>query len=424
MQGVGMSIWLPLWGLQANAGNSYLWDMKIIESKWVPWLDGILVKDCYVVQDLEIKIAEPGQQVDAPRHLILTGRNGSGKSSILRALDQLIQKIRDFRLQNRTSERRIEVYQSVERRSGVYQKADWIQEFPQLDRYTYACFYTDRNRVKEISVDEVEIELKKRSTFQLESVGMEFERFMLSLKFSSLDSKDRQDEKLIAYYDEAFEILIKVFRKVFEDDQLTLDYYMQKLTFSFIFGDKRNVNVRDLADGHFSFVMIILNLFARQEEIRREKGFADVHIPGLVLIDEPELHLHLDLQYQIMPLLTELFPKVQFIVATHSPAVISSIRNATVYDLSKREYAPSHIVGESFSSLMETHFGLENEFGPIADQLFGKIKEVYLNGGDRLQKKLKIQALIDENRDILTPTLSLELESTIIRLEAELAITK
>jgi predicted ATP-binding protein involved in virulence len=392
--------------------------MKINESKWVPWLDGILVKDCFVIQDLAIKIAELGQQVDAPRHLILTGRNGSGKSSILRALDQLIAKIRNHKGLN-TSGKTIEFYQWDKDLLGAYQKGDRVQEFPRLDRYTYACFYTDRNRVKEISVDEVEMELKRRSIFQLESVGMEFERFMLSLKFSSLDSKDRQVEKLIAYYDQAFDTLIKVLRKVFEDDQLTLDYYMQKLTFSFIFGDKRNVNVRDLADGHFSFVMIILNLFARQEEIRREKGFTEAHIPGLVLIDEPEFHLHLDLQYQIMPLLTEMFPKVQFIVATHSPAVISSIRNATVYDLSKREYAPSTIAGESFSSLMETHFGLENEFGPIADKLFAEVKKTYLNGGTQKQKVNSIRHLMLDYEDILTPSLRVELESTIYLLEAE-----
>ena len=109
--------------------------MESTESKWVPWLDGILVKDCYVVQDLEIKIAKPGQQVDAPRHLILTGRNGSGKSSILRALDRQIHLIRNLRKWSAIPGGNLE----------FYQQGNWHKGFPKLNLYTYGCFYTDRN---------------------------------------------------------------------------------------------------------------------------------------------------------------------------------------------------------------------------------------------------------------------------------------
>ena len=42
-------------------------------------------------------------------------------------------------------------------------------------------------------------------------------------------------------------------------------------------------------------------------------------ITGLVLIDEIDAHLHPSLQYEILPQLIQLFPKVQFIVSSHSP---------------------------------------------------------------------------------------------------------
>ena len=42
-------------------------------------------------------------------------------------------------------------------------------------------------------------------------------------------------------------------------------------------------------------------------------------IKGVVIIDEVELHLHSNLQRNTLPKLMKLFPKVQFVITTHSP---------------------------------------------------------------------------------------------------------
>ncbi|MBR5759411.1 MAG: AAA family ATPase, partial [Thermoguttaceae bacterium] len=47
--------------------------------------------------------------------------------------------------------------------------------------------------------------------------------------------------------------------------------------------------------------------------------------PGVVLIDEIELHLHPEWQQVILPTLRSVFPRIQFIVTTHSPQVITSV---------------------------------------------------------------------------------------------------
>jgi predicted ATP-binding protein involved in virulence len=49
--------------------------------------------------------------------------------------------------------------------------------------------------------------------------------------------------------------------------------------------------------------------------------------PALVLIDEIDTYLHPKWQYTILQVLAETFPKVQFIVTTHSPYVVGSIPN-------------------------------------------------------------------------------------------------
>jgi len=53
--------------------------------------------------------------------------------------------------------------------------------------------------------------------------------------------------------------------------------------------------------------------------------------PGLLLIDEVETHQHPRWQKRFLPLLRETFPNVQIIGTTHSPFVLSSVRDAKVY---------------------------------------------------------------------------------------------
>jgi len=61
-----------------------------------------------------------------------------------------------------------------------------------------------------------------------------------------------------------------------------------------------------------------------------------------VLLDEPENHLHPSMQRTLLSRLTAAFPNAQFIIATHSPFMVSSVRDSTVYAL--------HYVNEGIES--------------------------------------------------------------------------
>lgn len=52
-----------------------------------------------------------------------------------------------------------------------------------------------------------------------------------------------------------------------------------------------------------------------------------------VTVDEPENHLHPSMQRSILPSLAQAFPRYRFIVATHSPFIVSSFPEASVYGL-------------------------------------------------------------------------------------------
>jgi predicted ATP-binding protein involved in virulence len=57
-------------------------------------------------------------------------------------------------------------------------------------------------------------------------------------------------------------------------------------------------------------------------------------VPGIVLVDEVDLHLHPSWQQRIVVALTTAFPKVQFILTTHSPQVLSTVKGHQIRELS------------------------------------------------------------------------------------------
>jgi len=55
--------------------------------------------------------------------------------------------------------------------------------------------------------------------------------------------------------------------------------------------------------------------------------------PFIVSFDEPENHLHPEMQKTLLPNFLKAFPNVQFIVASHNPFIISSVNDSNVYAL-------------------------------------------------------------------------------------------
>lgn len=78
--------------------------------------------------------------------------------------------------------------------------------------------------------------------------------------------------------------------------------------------------IKELGDGYRSTITWVLDLlswwFLR---ISYRGGYHIKNISGIVLVDEIEQHLHPRWQRNILPLLESAFPKIQFIISTHSP---------------------------------------------------------------------------------------------------------
>lgn len=80
--------------------------------------------------------------------------------------------------------------------------------------------------------------------------------------------------------------------------------------------------------GFKTIVYIVLDIAYRMATLNPQLGDKIIEeTEGIVMIDEVDLHLHPEWQQKILGVLTTVFPKVQFIVTTHAPAVINSVKS-------------------------------------------------------------------------------------------------
>ena len=85
--------------------------------------------------------------------------------------------------------------------------------------------------------------------------------------------------------------------------------------------------IHNLSAGYQSVLCLIMELAYRTALLN--PNLNDLKsLEGVVLIDEIDIHLHPRWQWKILGALRTTFPNVQFIIATHSPIVISSANDA------------------------------------------------------------------------------------------------
>lgn len=131
-------------------------------------------------------------------------------------------------------------------------------------------------------------------------------------------------------------------------------------------------HVSQLSSGERSYIILLADL-ARRLQITSPDSPLD-QIPGIVLIDEIELNLHPSWQSIILTTLRQAFSSCQFIVTTHSPQVLSSIRSEHVRAIRREEggrvliETPQSTKGRSSNYLLEGVF-LSPERDPNIDDM-------------------------------------------------------
>lgn len=134
-------------------------------------------------------------------------------------------------------------------------------------------------------------------------------------------------------------------------------------------------SIRELPAGYKRLVYIVLDIAYRAYLL---SGRTSTDIPGIVIIDEIDLHLHPELEQVVLQRLTNTFPSVQFIVSTHSPLVLTGIetsnRSNVVLHLQPDSNGPKllqNVYGIDCNQMLEENMDVAKRNSEI-DELFKK----------------------------------------------------
>lgn len=121
------------------------------------------------------------------------------------------------------------------------------------------------------------------------------------------------------------------------------------------------LELEQLSDGYRNLLAVALD-FARRMAQTHPYWENPLAAPGILLIDEIELHLHPGWQQTILPNLQKVFPGTQIIVTTHSPQVLTTVHKEQVYVLTA-EHTLESLPAEIGTYGTESTVALERIFG-------------------------------------------------------------
>ena len=344
------------------------------------FIKNIHVNKLLHLQDFNIPI----ENAKTP-HLILTGKNGTGKTVLLNAIADFLENIRtddglDFlKIENsiknnrqflenaKTDEDRLmyrnylrfweDRYKKILGRVNV--EINDIYRIPSLiqKREFIISFYIASRASKMIEpISPTRPNLKQKFKVK-ETATQQFLFFLSDLKIQEAlarNEKQIDDADSIHQWFVEFENLLK---DIYQDESLGLDFNYKDYSFK-INTKGKSFKFTEMSDGFAAAVDIIADLILKMQD--GDSLTYNYLKPGIVLIDEIETHLHLELQRLVLPMLTKLFPNIQFIVTTHSPFVLNSLENAVAYDLEHRQII-DELTEYSYESLAEGYFGVKTD---------------------------------------------------------------
>lgn len=128
-----------------------------------------------------------------------------------------------------------------------------------------------------------------------------------------------------------------------------------------------------------------LSVIAIFAEILRQGDVTFGMIPmeqfhGIVLIDEVDKHLHIQLQKEVLPLLFNLFPNIQFIVSSHSPFLNMGLADASldrtvIYDLDHNGIESNATTNKVYENAYVSFLQEKNKYAEMYRQLVVEIEQ-------------------------------------------------
>ena len=263
---------------------------------------------------------------------ILVGENGTGKSTILEAVKnsfELTERLaKDLKMSDYFNVAFSEI--TVVFKNGK-EKYDFTVQQSVLARLIY-----DSNNSNESShnIEHTPVSLiTKKETLELLKTKIfnihHIKTFDKAIKNGTDDYKTNLDIELNRLEKEYLAYQLKTFKAGLKDKKAlnTHQYFLETVNrlfkstgksldeddekISFLFENAESIHWLALSSGEKQLLIILLTVLCQDEK------------PSILLMDEPELSLHITWQYELINIIRQLNPNCQVIIATHSTSIFT-----------------------------------------------------------------------------------------------------
>lgn len=221
------------------------------------------------------------------------------------------------------------------------------------------------------------------------------------------------------------ERLLKTVLEVLSDGLLPDGYSAVRVSSSGLWVRRhmgRAFPLREMSDGFRTVTALVLDIirqlytFYGTLRARRSKNGIAIHTPGVILIDEVDAHLHVEWQQRIGGWLKSHFPKIQFIVSTHSPYICQSadpgglirlpgLNEETAPRVVENQLYKRIVYGSGDDAALSDLFGLDTPYSSEAEKLRSRLVELEERVLDGSASKSEVRQY-REMSDTLTSSLN------------------
>lgn len=332
------------------------------------------------IQAIKGPVPHTNKEVDITldgRSLIITGGNGSGKTSLLDAIHKnlialisiddiddidglvgrLMLSIRGGKDEYGDEARAVRELEEIHRKMfyGIQTELNYKKLSSNIDNNKAIIRYYIANRRASITEFKSPSSSKIKKNDTTTNFGQNLEQHLVNMRTRrSFAITEDKNEKLVEKITKWFENFEQNLKTLMEDESTKLTFGAKDFKFIIEQKGKDPFTFQTLSSGYSAIFDIFADLLMRTELF----DVSPLELGGVVLIDEIDAHLHVSLQRKILPFFCNSFPTIQFIVTAHSPFVLSSVDNVVVYDLNTLEQFDGSLSMYSYESIIQGLLGV------------------------------------------------------------------
>lgn len=398
-------------------------------------IESIALKNIGVFDDVKIDFppikSSEADEKKADIHLF-TGANGCGKSTLLYALADCF--IKDS--VNLSKRKRLEGNYSVsflsrhdlniylkhgelldrvsEQHLNNYKLKIKFKNFSDSLFYFAAFAYSGRRTLENISTHSIENIQSSPFENALSFTGNTDTNLIAQWILNSLSSAALAEVEGDKQAAQNYQFAVKKIEEfIFEICQLEIKFKIQRSPLTVKISLNNQVLDFDvLPDGLKSVISWVADLAVRLDSIpwAEQRSIFDQNI--ILFLDEIDIHLHPKWQRRILPAVQKLLPNAQVFASTHSPFVVGSVEDASIYKLPEQGKKNSEIKAiksnpaKSYALILNEIFDIDQDFGEEIEQdlnQFYQYRQSYMTNkqpADKTQLLAIAAKLFDKGEEV------------------------